>query len=392
MTKHYGHADLKDKPYFYTPLPSVIQRIAPSSHAAYQTDKLSGEIVGIIVARSPIHVASGLIVPWADLSQYGDILVEGQPHGLIAAHFRTNDRRAVPASGLKEVLRRAIPASSLKGMVRSIVEAISYSCPEFEIKKKPGKHRGVKVVDISAEHHRCRIDTAQGLENNQLCPACRIFGGISGSGDSKGKGGYLGNIDFSDARQESGDGSIFDRMPLYGPQPSYSQASSRKHTGYKLYFQDSAKTEPLGRKFYKIGIPRPKTSGKYEPVEVCDADSTFGLQIRFDNLTPGELGLLLMALGRSAPETFALKLGGGKPVSLGTFQVSVTGLTRFDTQTAWDKYEPGESLIDDFAKIDEYVQAAHDEGLFYEAGWDKLTQIWRYPPQDSCPGGDDQSY
>ena len=378
MKKHYGHANLKDKPYFYTPLPSAFQKTAPASHAAYQTDKLNGEITGTIVARSPIHVASGLIVPWADLSRYGDIHSQTQP-ALVAAHFRVNNRRA-------------IPASSLKGVFRSIVEAISYSCPEFEIKKKSGKHRGVRVVDISAEHHRCRIDTVQDLKNNQLCPACRIFGGISGSGDSKGKGGYLGNVNFSDARQENSDGSIFDRMPLYGPQPSYSQALPRKRTGYKLYFQDSAKTEPLGRKFYKVGIPHPKIGGKYEPVEVCDANSTFRLQIRFENLTPGELGLLLMALGRSSPEAFALKLGGGKPVSLGTFQVNITGLTQFDTQTAWDKYEPEESLIDDLAKINEYVQAAHNEGLLYQAGWDKLTQIWRYPPQDPCPGGDDQSY
>ncbi len=372
MAKHYGHADLKDKPYFYTPLPPEFQKTAPASHAAYQTDKLSGEIAGIIVARSPIHVASGLIVPWTDLAQYQDIHSQTQP-ALVAAHFRVNDRRA-------------IPASSLKGVIRSIVEAISYSCPEFKITHKPSK-RSIHD-DIVAEHHRCQIDATQDLSMNQLCPACRIFGGIGGDG---GKGGYLGNVVFSDAVQKTGDGDIFDRMPLYGPQPSYSQASPRKRTGYKLYFQDSAKTEPLGRKFYRIGIPCPKIGGRYEPVEVCDADSTFGLQIRFDNLTPGELGLLLMALGCSAPSTFAPKLGGGKPVSLGTFQVTVTGLTRFDTQTAWDKYEL-EGLLDDLVKIDEYVKAAHDEGLFYQAGWDKLTQIWHYPPQDSCPGGEDQSY
>jgi CRISPR/Cas system CSM-associated protein Csm3 (group 7 of RAMP superfamily) len=373
MAKHYGHADLKDKPYFYTPLPPEFRKVAPASHAAYHTDKLSGEIAGLIVACSPIHIASGLIVPWADLSRYGDIHSQTQP-ALVAAHFRINNQRA-------------IPASSLKGVIRSIVEAISYSCPEFKITHKPSK-RSIHD-DIVAEHHRCQIDATQDLSNNHLCPACRIFGGIGSEG---GKGGYLGNVVFSDALQRTGDGDIFDRMPLYGPQPSYSQASPRKRTGYKLYFQDSAKTEPLGRKFYKIGVPRPKTDGKYEPVEVCDTDSTFGLQIRFDNLTPGELGLLLMALGRSAPKTFALKLGGGKPVSLGTFQVNVTDLTRFDTQIAWDKYEPEESLVDDFAKIDEYVQAARNEELFYQTGWDKLTQIWRYPPQDSCPGGDDQSY
>jgi len=376
MAKHYGHADLEDKPYFYTPLSGTFRREVPVSHAAYDAGKLSGEISGIIVARSPIHVASGQIITWADLSHYKDILVRGQPPGLVAAHFRANDRRA-------------IPASSLKGVLRSVVEAISYSCPEFEIRKKPGKHRGVEVVDISAEHQRCQVDATKDLAENQLCPACRIFGGI---GSGAGKGGYLGNVSFADALQETGEGAIFDRMPLYSPQPSYSQALPRKRTGYKLYFQNRDKTEPLGRKFYKIGTPRSKTGGRYEPIEVCDAGSTFGLRIRFYNLTPGELGLLLMALGRSAPENFALKLGGGKPLSLGTFQVNLTSLTRFDTQTAWDEYEPKESLIDDLVKINEYAQAVHDEGLVYQAAWNALTQTWNYPPEGSCPGGDDQSY
>ena len=378
MARQYGHANLEDKPYFYTPLPSEFQRTVPASHAIYQTGKLSGEIAAVILAHSPIHVANGLIVAWADLSGYGDIHTRAQP-SLVAAHFRLNNRRV-------------IPASTVKGVFRSVVEAISYSCPKFEIKKKEGRHRGVDTVDISAEHHRCRIDSAQDLEKNQLCPTCRIFGGISGSSNDKGKGGYLGNVSFVDAVQETGGGSIFNRMSLYSPQPSYSQASPRKRTGYRLYFLDPDKTKPVGRKFYKIGVPRPKTDGRYEPVEVCDPGSTFRLRIRFDNLACGELGLLLMALGCSAPPTFALKLGGGKPLSLGTFQVNSISLTRFEPRTAWNQYEPGDSLIDDSAKIGDYVQAACNEELVYQAGWDTLTRIWRHPSESSCPGGADQSY
>jgi len=373
MAAHYGHADLKDKPYFYTPLPSAFHKTIPASHAVYQTDKISGEIAGTIVARSPIHVASGLIVSWADLSRHGDIDSEIRT-ALVAAHFRVNNQRT-------------IPASSLKGMFRSTVEAISYSCPEFKITHKTTTRN--PHDDIVAEHLRCQIDATKGLSKNQICPACRIFGGL-GSGD--GKGGYLGNVVFADAVQKTGAGDIFKRMPFYSPQPSYSQAPPRKRTGYKLYFHDSGKTRPLGRKFYKIGKPQPKSAGRYEPVEVCTEGSTFEFHIQFTNLTDGELGLLLMACGHSAPKTFALKLGGGKPVSLGTFQVNVTTLTRFNLQTAWDTYEIEKALIDDLAQIDEYVQAAHDEKLLYKDGWDKLTRIWRYPPQDFCPGGADQSY
>jgi len=372
MVRRYGHANLSDKPYFYTPLPQTFSETAPASHASYQIDRLSGQIGGVIVARSPIHIASGQIVTWADLSRHGDINSTNNPP-LIAAHFRTNDRRA-------------IPASSLKGVLRSIVEAISYSCPQFSINKQPGRHKRVNVINISAEHHRCQVDTTQDLENNNLCPACRIFGGI-GSGSSK--GGYLGNVNFTDAVQEAGGGSVFARMPLYSPQPSYSQALPRKRTGYKLYFRDRSQTEPLGRKFFKIGIPQPKTEGRYEPIEVCDEKSTFRLQIQFSNLTAGELGLLLMALGCSATKTFALKLGGGKPLSLGTFQVNSISLEYFDIQTTWSTYD---SKSKNVTNLQKYVDAAYDEDLIHQPGWDVLTHNWHYPPQDSCPGGQDQSY
>jgi len=376
MAKRYGPANLEDKPYFYTPLPAKLHKSAPASHADYQADRLSGEITGVIQAYSPVHVANGLIVPWEDLLEYGDI-VEASPPALVAAHFRVNDQRA-------------IPASTLKGVLRSIVEAISYSCPEFEIEKESKWPRGVRVTEISAEHNRCSIDPDKSLAENKLCPACRIFGGISGEGE---QGGYLGNISFADAKQENGDGGVFARMPLYGPQPSYSQAAPKKRTGYKLYFQNAGQTKPLGRKFYKIGMPRPKVGGNYEPIEVCNPGSTFDLRVQFRNLTPGELGLLLMAMGRSAPEDFGLKVGGSKPLSLGTIKIDSLSLTRFNTKTAWSQYELERSQVDDSAKkINEYVQAAYEEDLVYEAGWEKLTQVWRHPSEEICPGGEDRSY
>jgi CRISPR/Cas system CSM-associated protein Csm3 (group 7 of RAMP superfamily) len=374
MAKRYGPADLQDKPYFYTPLPAKLHKSAPPSHANYQTDRLSGDITGVIQACSPVHVANGLIVPWADLSEYGDIHVEASPPSLVAAHFRVNDQRA-------------IPASTLKGVFRSIVEAISYSCPEFKIKKESGKHRGVRVTEISAEHDRCSMNPEESLAENKLCPACRIFGGISGEGE---QGGYLGNISFADAKQVTGDGGIFDQMSLYGPQPSYSQAAPKKRTGYKLYFQDAGQTKPLGRKFYKIGAPRPKVKGNYEPVEVCDPGSTFDLRVQFRNLTPGELGLLLMAMGRSAPKDFRLKIGGSKPLSLGTVTVDQLDLTLIDTQAAWSHYELEDSSINDSAKINEYVESAYEENLVHKAAWEKLTQVWCCSYR--CPGGEDRGY
>lgn len=43
-------------------------------------------------------------------------------------------------------------------------------------------------------------------------------------------------------------------------------------------------------------------------------------RVSFENLTPGELGLLLIALGLGEPRWYP-KLGGGKPACLGTIEV-----------------------------------------------------------------------
>lgn len=60
------------KPYNFVPLPTdKPQRRPPAGHHRYQPDTLNGTLQAVIVARSPVHVASGILeqvpvrIPWS---------------------------------------------------------------------------------------------------------------------------------------------------------------------------------------------------------------------------------------------------------------------------------------------------------------------------------------
>src|SRR5689334_5819296 len=89
------------KPYELVPLPRRATQGRPAGHQRY--NQLNGVLYAVLLARSPVHVASGLLERKRD-PQYP----------MVKAHFRTNGQLA-------------IPATSLKGCIRSILEAISPS-------------------------------------------------------------------------------------------------------------------------------------------------------------------------------------------------------------------------------------------------------------------------
>lgn len=178
------------KPYSFVPLPDKEPSLAPpAGHHCYRAEALSGVLEATIIARSPVHVASGLL--------------EQQPENatcpLVKAHFRTGG-----------VL--AIPGTSLKGCFRSIVEAITPSTvtitrsPELSSKNKP--QRSVEQLDLTE----------------------RIFGAL----------GYLGTINFSDAILDQGQVDIVPVPQLFQPRPKSSTYLDKNR-------------RPRGRKFYMHG-------------------------------------------------------------------------------------------------------------------------------------------
>ncbi len=303
------------KPYEFVPFARRIERGAPAGHQ--RVSHLNGTLHGQIIARSPLHVASGL------LEQTGN-----RRYPMVKAHFRTN---GTPV----------IPATSLKGCMRSILEAISPSVPA--VTRAPSLPR-----ELEASHRPDHLDVAQ-----------RIFGAL----------GYQGQVRFSDAVLESGQMEIVETPALFRPRPGATGA-----------YEDRGQLR--GRKFYMHGKP---AQGDL-PLEACTEGSTFSFQIDFENLTPGELGLLLTALGLGEPRLWP-KLGGGKPVCLGTVEVINA---RLELEDATQRYADFDVPPARAVEMPPYFEAMRAERLILNDQLRQLAATLRWPRDErECP---DRSY
>lgn len=178
------------KPYDFVPLPEGrIPLKPPAGHHRYEEGRLSGTLTAQIIARSPVHVASGLLTPTND-----------RKYPLVKGHFRTQSRFA-------------IPGTSLKGCIRSIAEAISRSSVQ---------------VTRAREIER---DLLPGRSNERLDVAQRIFGAL----------GYQGMVRFADALLTAETHAVIVPSPqLFRP----------RSESVDTYFDGR---RPRGRKFYMHG-------------------------------------------------------------------------------------------------------------------------------------------
>ncbi len=303
------------KPYAFIPLPSQHPGLQkPAGHHRYQPGTLTGTLTAQIVARSPIHVASGLLEP-----------LRNRDYPLVKGHFRTNDTLA-------------IPATSLKGCIRSILEAIAPAAITItRARPLPNEANPSNNLD--------RLDVAQ-----------RLFGTL----------GYQGCVRFRDALIEPADArpAIVPSVQLFRP----------RSDAHDTYFDGR---RPKGRKFYMHGTV---ATGNL-PLETCPVDSTFRLQLDFDNLTRGEVGLLLYALGLGAPRLWP-KLGGSKPACLGTIEVSNPALVVLEPSAAYTDFDatPQPQVIEPLLK------AAETEELVLRNQLQQLADVLRWPREDrDCP-------
>lgn len=268
-------------------------------HHRRNPELVSGTLAAELVAWRPIHIGSG------NLARPADLDLADTTYPLLKAFFRTG-----PEDG------RAVPAASLKGVVRSIVEAITPSC----INKARQRGRYGLPLDYRQEGE-CQYDPAKGRRS--LCPACRMFGAM----------GYQGQVRFADAPQTAGGHALITMPAQHQPKPT---------PGY--------------RKFY---YHRPPEAGNL-PLEVCPAGSRFALRGDFVNLTPAEVGVLLLALGQPlAPDGQPLcwKIGGGKNAGLGSIRVEGLALRVWqDPRQAYLSYETEQTLLE--AGHDDYLAAA----------------------------------
>jgi CRISPR/Cas system CSM-associated protein Csm3 (group 7 of RAMP superfamily) len=289
-----------------------VTRQSPAGHQQYQPDNVSGRLKSEFVARTPVHVSSGLLT-----------LSQDRTYPVVKEHFRTKGQLA-------------IPATSLRGCIRSILEAISSSAISItQARGLPRKYRPFESVQ--------ELDVAQ-----------RIFG-VSG---------YMGMVRFSDALLCEGQAKVITVPPLYRP----------RSESINTYFKG---LQPRGRKFYMHGQP---ASGML-PLEVCDVASRFTFTIDFDNLTPGELGLLLIALGLGQPKLWP-KLGGSKPACLGTIEMVAPYLEVLDVMQMYMDFASTPTVQD----IQAFVEAASREQLVLPRQLKELAEILHWPRDDrDCP-------
>ena len=257
-----------EKPYDFVPFPKE----RPYREQGAGQDKLnprllSGTLELTLHTLTPVHVGSG----------YSDFIKAGNQEYLAALQAFKPVREA-------DAVRRRylIPGSSIKGAVRSLVEAITRSC----IRITQGKHRPY----IPQGYGGC-------MSVDDLCIACRLFGAQD----------YQGHVSFEDAVAPKGS------LVLLGTPLLWTPARGGRGLPPRYLDRDRAK----GRKFYRHARP---PSGA-DPRASIKSGAELPLRIHFLNLSEAELGVLLTALGQHPDHRFPIKLGGGKPVGLGSVQV-----------------------------------------------------------------------
>jgi hypothetical protein len=173
-------------------------------------------------------------------------------------------------------------------------------------------------------------------------------------------------------------------MPsLYRPRPEERKA----------YFNQQG--EVAGRKFYYHAV-KAVDKGQQQgiPVQQAGKEYTFTTQLRFMNLTPAELGTLFIVLGQDPKNTIALKVGGGKPIGMGTMVVDVTEIQRINNKQEWrDRYCSYDSQPDSLTGkaleqfIQTTIQVAHTQKLVQDKQLQELKQVLKWPTDREPPEG-----
>jgi hypothetical protein len=335
------------KPYQLVSLPNQFpNRVKPAGQDKFRSDSLSGKITLRLTVTTTTFVASGLIVLGSDLS---------------------SQTRNIPLikTSIEQEQHLVIPGSSLKGVIRSTYEAITRSCL-CKVSKT------IKI-NIPKEYQECRPTNKEIKEREvKVCPACQIFGAM----------GWQGLVHFTDARCEIiGFSTAF--MPcLYSPNPQRQE-----------YYTENV---VAGRKFYYHFTKAVCEGDRGIDVQQAGTDYTFTTCLSFMNLTKEQLGTLLIVLGQDSNHRIALKVGGGKPIGMGTMTVDVLGIEvcTENTQMQQDfeqiqnlrnrylSYQlESEQLAEDALQnfMQAVIHSAHEHKLVQAAQLAQLLEVLGYP-------------
>lgn len=321
-----------EKPYelidFVTDQP---QRKAGLGHDALHQDALTGQIELYLIARTPVQVANGTF----DVTK----TKEGEEISAQGSSVQRYDEQGQKVNRLP-----VLPGSSVKGMVRSLLETISPCC-------------------VASVANNVRRELPNNLTRctrlDHLCPACRLFG-MSGAG----KENYLGQVSVEDALLLDG-GQVIIRTPLLWAPARGARTLPQRYLrnnrikGRKLYYPSQPARGPDTRIALKSG-------------------STLRTVIHFTNLTPGELGLLLAALGLHPEYRFIPKIGAGKPVGMGSVETYINRIVLYNAIHKQGRLG-GKATIHREAglaqQIAGWVQAAVQEQLLNETALHAVAEL-----------------
>jgi CRISPR/Cas system CSM-associated protein Csm3 (group 7 of RAMP superfamily) len=210
-----------------------------------------------------------------------------------------------------------------------------------------------------------------------LTPAELLFGFVSQQRSANGETQGLGS------RVRFGFGLPIEAT--FEPQLRLRKLASPKPPSPEMYFHRSgdraiskrtlrANDQPNGRKLYvhhrPADVQQPTSLGPdgslrwswqshtdeaetnlegHSAVKPIRRGSRFTFPVRFDNLTRGELGLLLYALRPTAP--FRHKLGMGKPIGLGSVRIDVDSVELDDRFARYDSVAPCSAPFEDWPSL-----------------------------------------
>ncbi|NJN87705.1 MAG: CRISPR-associated protein [Leptolyngbyaceae cyanobacterium SL_7_1] len=323
--------ELAPKPYELIPFPKNRPFLKPpSGHQQYLRDRQHGTLFLTLEVQTALHISTGVTAMGNDV---------GSRVALIKTMVQSNDQKLM------------IQGSSLKGCIRSVYEAITNS-----------------TLGVISPRHRQKIPTERLPCKNKenLCPASRVFGALD----------WQGLVEFSDAQCETV-GSTTEFMPsLYSPRVDRNAYYARNLVaGRKFYYHTNSVIEPGER-----GVP----------IQVAAKTYTFSTTIHFMNLSAAELGALLLALGQDPKHPFSLKVGGGKPIGMGTMTVTVDAIEqvshwrdRYTSYTTQPDRLTGEPLQQLMQRM---MQTAHKQ-LIEQPQFEQLAEILRYPTDRDPPEG-----
>lgn len=324
--------DRSPKPYAMVSFPQkqIIHK-KPAGHDKYLPQHCHGTLHLKLTVRTPLHVSTGVVATGEDVNKRSIPLIKT---------METRDNQQL-----------IIPGSSLKGAIRSVYEAATNSTLGVV-----GREKG----RVPRDRFPCRDKT-------KLCPASRVFGAMD----------WQGLISFNDAKCEKTQFAVGFMPSLYGP-------DTRRKAYYKGKYI-------AGRKFY-YNFSRAVDKGQNRgiPVQQAGTEYIFTTKINYKNLTEAELGTLLVILGQDKKNAIALKIGGGKPIGMGTVTIEITELEYYQNIRArYTKYNTESDLISGQElqnSIQKFILTAHQK-LIEAPQMKELTNILKYPTTKNPPEG-----